>query len=62
MVSEFRCQFAKPTRCGLGQTALRLGGSRRLPDSFQAAGCQFEFSARTIQPIAKMLRKELGKL
>jgi hypothetical protein len=29
---------------------------------FQAAGCQFEFSAKTIQPIAKMLREELGKI
>ena len=29
---------------------------------FPAAGCQFEFSAKTIQPIAKMLREELEKL
>ena len=42
--------------------SLALGGSRPLPELFQAAGCQFEFSARTIQPIAKMLREELGKL
>jgi hypothetical protein len=27
-----------------------LGGSRPLPELFQAAGCQFEFSAKTIQP------------
>jgi len=39
--------------------ALALGGSRPLPELFQAAGCQFEFSARTIQPIAKMLQEEL---
>jgi oligoendopeptidase F len=38
------------------------GGSRPLPDLFKAAGCQFEFSAKTIQPIAKMLREELEKL
>jgi len=39
-----------------------LGGSRPLPELFQTAGCQFEFSAKTIQPIAKMLREELEKL
>jgi oligoendopeptidase F len=42
--------------------SLVLGGSRPLPELFQAAGCKFEFSAKTIQPIAKMLREELEKL
>ncbi|HXR04999.1 MAG TPA: M3 family oligoendopeptidase [Verrucomicrobiae bacterium] len=42
--------------------ALALGGSRPLPELFQAAGCKFEFSAKTIQPVAKMLREELEKL
>jgi oligoendopeptidase F len=42
--------------------SLALGGSRPLPELFQAAGCQFEFSARTIQPLAKMMREELEKL
>ncbi len=42
--------------------SLALGGSRPLPELFSAAGCKFEFSAKTIQPTAKMLRKELGKL
>ncbi|HSY44403.1 MAG TPA: M3 family oligoendopeptidase [Candidatus Acidoferrum sp.] len=42
--------------------SLTLGGSRPLPELFSAAGCQFEFSAKTIQPLAKMLRDELGKL
>ena len=48
----------------LGQyhRALALGGSRPLPELFSAAGCRFEFSAKTIQPLAKMLRDELGKL
>jgi len=41
--------------------SLALGGSRPLPELFQAAGCQFEFSERTIQPLAKMLREELEK-
>ncbi len=42
--------------------SLALGGSRPLPELFSAAGCQFEFSAKTIQPLAKMLREELEKL
>ncbi len=42
--------------------ALALGGSRPLPELFAAAGCRFEFSARTIRPLAKMLREELEKL
>ena len=42
--------------------SLALGGSRPLPELFAAAGCQFEFSAKTIQPLAKVLREELGKL
>lgn len=42
--------------------SLALGGSRPLPELFSAAGCQLEFSAKTIQPLAKMLREELGKL
>ena len=40
--------------------SLALGGSRPLPELFQAAGCQFEFSERTIQPLAKMLQEELA--
>ena len=42
--------------------SLALGGSRPLPELFSAAGCTFEFSAKTIQPVAKMLREELEKL
>ncbi|HSY74949.1 MAG TPA: M3 family oligoendopeptidase [Dongiaceae bacterium] len=42
--------------------SLALGGSRPLPELFLAAGCQFEFSAKTIHPLAKMLKDELGKL
>ena len=42
--------------------ALALGGSRPLPELFSAAGCDFEFSEKTIQPLAKMLREELKKL
>jgi len=42
--------------------ALALGGSRPLPELFRAAGCQFEFSAKTIRPLAEMLGEELAKL
>jgi oligoendopeptidase F len=44
------------------KSSLALGGSRPLPELFAAAGCQFEFSAKTIQPLANLLRKELAKL
>jgi hypothetical protein len=33
-----------------------------LPELFAAAGCQFESSAKTIQPLTKLLQEELGKL
>jgi hypothetical protein len=33
-----------------------------LPELFQTAGCQFEFSAKAIQPLTKLLREELEKL
>ncbi|HLX94267.1 MAG TPA: M3 family oligoendopeptidase [Verrucomicrobiae bacterium] len=42
--------------------SLALGGSRPLPELFSAAGCRFEFSSRTIEPLTKLLREELEKL
>lgn len=44
------------------QKALKLGGSRPLPELFQAAGCRFDFSAGTVKPLIELLRTELGKL
>jgi len=44
------------------KTSLALGGSKPLPELFSAAGCQFEFSAKTIRPLAKTMREELAKL
>jgi oligoendopeptidase F len=44
------------------KAALALGGSRPLPELFSAAGGRLEFSEKTIQPLAKMLREELAKL
>jgi oligoendopeptidase F len=42
--------------------ALSLGGSRPLPELFQAAGCRFDFSAPTVKPLVALIRSELDKL
>jgi oligoendopeptidase F len=42
--------------------ALAMGGSRPLPELFTAAGCQFEFSRKTIGPLAKFIESELTKI
>lgn len=39
--------------------ALALGGSRPLPELFAAAGCLFDFSRQTVQPLVARLKKEL---
>jgi oligoendopeptidase F len=44
------------------QRALELGGSRPLPELFQAAGCRFDFSAQTVKPLVQLIRTELQKL
>lgn len=44
------------------QRGLALGGSRPLPALFEAAGCRFEFTIQTIQPLVQLLRDELTKL
>ena len=45
----------------LGQyhAALALGGARPLPELFQAAGCPFDFSRKTVKPLVELIRKEL---
>ena len=42
--------------------ALALGGSRRLPELFQAAGATFDFSAGTLGPLIDLVRRELQAL
>jgi oligoendopeptidase F len=42
--------------------SLELGGSRPLPELFQAAGAKFQFDAPTIKPLVKLTRDELAKL
>ncbi len=44
------------------KNALGLGGSRPLPELFQAAGCRFEFSRATMAPLVALVRSELKKL
>lgn len=39
---------------------LALGGSRPLPELFEAAGARFDFSTKTIAPIARAIREELA--
>jgi oligoendopeptidase F len=41
--------------------ALALGGSRPLPELFAAAGCNFEFSRKTMAPLVRLVRDELAK-
>ena len=38
---------------------LALGGSRPLPELFAAAGCRFDFSRQTVQPLVQMLQSQL---
>jgi oligoendopeptidase F len=44
------------------KNALKLGGSRPLPDLFEAAGCRFDFSRQRIAPLMKLVREELARL
>lgn len=44
------------------KSSLALGGSRPLPELFQAAGSPFDFSAKTIKPLVELTRNELAKL
>jgi oligoendopeptidase F len=41
--------------------ALALGGSRPLPELFEAAGCRFDFSRETIKPLVGLVNSELAK-
>jgi oligoendopeptidase F len=42
--------------------SLALGGGRPLPELFTAAGCKFDFSQKTVQPLVKLVESELAKL
>src|SRR2546422_377414 len=38
------------------KNALQLGGSRKLPELFSAAGCKFQFDPPTMRPLIQTLR------
>jgi oligoendopeptidase F len=44
------------------RSALALGGSRPLPELFEAAGAKFDFSTRTIAPVIELVGAMLAKL
>lgn len=44
------------------QAALKLGGSRPLPELFEAANCRFRFDAQTIGPLMEMVGEELDQI
>jgi len=44
------------------RAALRLGGSRPLPELFAAAGCRFDFSAKTLRPLVALVQSEWERL
>jgi oligoendopeptidase F len=59
--------WANSKREGAGALAaykrgLALGGSRPLPELFQAAGCQFRFDRETLAPLLRLIEQELIKL
>jgi oligoendopeptidase F len=47
---------------GAYHRALALGGSRPLPELFEAAGCRFDFSRETVRPLIQLVRDELAAL
>lgn len=44
------------------RAALALGGSQPLPELFAAAGCQFDFSLKTIRPLVRAVAAEIEAL
>lgn len=44
------------------RAGLALGGSRPLPELFARAGCRFDFSRATLQPLLDEVRRELDSL
>ncbi len=44
------------------ERGLSLGGSRPLPELFEAAGIRFDFSGPTVERLMKAVSEELGKL
>jgi hypothetical protein len=60
-----RCALPAQSKCVAGLMRLLfliLNQVRDRRDACSTAGCKFEFSAKNIQPLTKLLREELEKL
>ena len=44
------------------RSALALGGSRPLPELFEAAGCRWDFSKDAVRPLLEAVEAELDRL
>ncbi|MFW6033011.1 MAG: M3 family metallopeptidase, partial [Phycisphaeraceae bacterium] len=57
-------QYQTDSDAALGRyrRALSLGGTRKLPELFEAAGLRFDFSRATLEPLMQQLGKEIAKL
>ncbi|HMQ14863.1 MAG TPA: M3 family metallopeptidase, partial [Phycisphaerae bacterium] len=44
------------------RNGLALGGSRPLPELFEAAGCKFDFSEKTLRPLVDAVMEEIARL
>lgn len=44
------------------RAGLALGGSRPLPELFEAAGCRFDFSEATLRPLIEAVMEEIERL
>jgi oligoendopeptidase F len=44
------------------RNGLALGGSRPLPELFEAAGCKFDFSEKTLRPLIEAVMEEIERL
>jgi oligoendopeptidase F len=44
------------------RTGLTLGGTRPLPELFNAAGIQFDFTRQTLAPLVQAVQQELDTL
>jgi oligoendopeptidase F len=44
------------------KASLALGGSRPLPDLFDASGCRFQFDAGIFRPLVEMIENEMERL
>ncbi len=51
---------SRPEALASYKKALALGGARPLPELFEAAGCRFDFTRKTVAPLVRLLQTELA--